>query len=250
MLHLSKIDLSWQDSDIYVFLPIVLALFFFSVYWFTAKSEKIKSWFHRQNEPDLASVKHITFNRIAGFVSMGIFPFVLCLVFLPGFSPGTFGLRWNSETALTSLLWTIGLSAVVIPVAYISAQKPENLVNYPQIRAKKWTGKTIIINAAGWALYLFGYELLFRGVLLFPVANYLGIWPAIAINIALYSATHIPKGLSETIGAVPLGLILCILTLSTGTIWIAFFVHLVMALTNSFTALKFHPDMQYIRSGK
>lgn len=248
MLHPFKIDLSWQETDIFAFLPIVLALCFFSAYWFTAKSEKIKSWFHRRNEPDQASVNHVTFNRIAGFVSMGIFPLVICLAFLPGYSPGDFGLTWHSETALTSLLWTIGLSIVVIPVAYMSAQKPENLVNYPQIRAKKWTSSTVIINAAGWALYLFGYELLFRGVLLFPVADHLGIWPAIAINIALYSATHIPKGLSETIGAAPLGLILCILTLSTGTIWIAFFVHLAMALTNSFTALKFHPDMQYIKS--
>ena len=250
MLNLFKIDLSWQQDDIYAFLPIVLSLVFFSIYWFISKSENIKKWFYLKNEPDQASVNHITFNRVTGFVSMGIFPLVICLIFLPGYSLASFGLTWNSETSLNSLLWTIGLSAVVIPVAYMSAQKPENLVNYPQIRARKWNDKTVIINAAGWALYLFGYELLFRGVLLFPVAGHLGIWPAIAINIALYAATHIPKGMSETIGAAPLGLILCILTLSTGTIWIAFFVHLAMALTNSFTALKFHPDMKYIRSGK
>jgi membrane protease YdiL (CAAX protease family) len=250
MLHPLKIDFSWQQADIYTFLPVILALLFFSIYWFTAKSEKIKKWFYSNKEPDQATVNHITFNRIVGFVSMGIFPLAICLVFLPGYSLSSFGLTWNSETALVSLFWTIGLSAVVIPVAYMSARKPENLVNYPQIRAKIWTNKTVIINASGWALYLFGYELLFRGVLLFPVADHLGIWPAIAINIALYSATHIPKGMSETIGAAPLGLILCILTLSTGTIWIAFFVHLAMALTNSFTALKFHSDMQYIHSGK
>ena len=32
-----------------------------------------------------------------------------------------------------------------------------------------------------------------------PLIDPLGMWPAIAINIALYSATHIPKGLDETI---------------------------------------------------
>ena len=245
-----SLDLTWQQADLYSFLPIVLALIFFSAYWFIAKSEKIKKLFYNQNEPDQASVIHISFNRVVGFVSMGIIPLVICLVFLPGYTLADYGLTWKSETAITSLLWTLGLSAVVIPVAYFSAQKPENLVNYPQIRAKKWTNKTVIINAAGWALYLLGYELLFRGVLLFPVVDHLGIWPAIAINIALYSATHIPKGMSETIGAAPLGLILCILTLTTGTIWIAFIVHLAMALTNCFTALKFHPDMKYIHSGK
>jgi hypothetical protein len=34
------------------------------------------------------------------------------------------------------------------------------------------------------------------------------------------------------------------LTISSGTIWIAFIVHVVIAWTNTFTALKFHPDMQ------
>ena len=80
-----------------------------------------------------------------------------------------------------------------------------------------------------------------------PVVDSIGVWPAIAINIALYSATHIPKGLEETIGAIPLGLVLCILTLSTGTIWIAFLVHVVMAWTNTLTSLKFNPDMKYIK---
>jgi membrane protease YdiL (CAAX protease family) len=73
-----------------------------------------------------------------------------------------------------------------------------------------------------------------------------GVWPAIAINVALYSSTHIPKGLDETIGAIPLGIVLSLLTLLTGTIWIAFFVHLTLALTNSFTALKFNPEMKSV----
>jgi membrane protease YdiL (CAAX protease family) len=80
---------------------------------------------------------------------------------------------------------------------------------------------------------------------LFPIYQLVGLWPAIAINVALYAATHIPKGIEETIGAVPLGIVLCILTLQTGTLWIAIFVHVALAWTNSLTALKFHPDIHY-----
>ena len=126
------------------------------------------------------------------------------------------------------------------------SRQTKNLKNYPQIRAKVWSKKLKLKNALGWAAYLFGYELLFRGVLLFPLADELGVWTAIAINIALYSATHIPKGLDETIGAIPLGLVLCILTLYTDTIWIAFIVHVIMAWTNTFTALRFNPEMKEI----
>jgi len=58
---------------------------------------------------------------------------------------------------------------LVIPLVHFSARKPKNLVNYPQIRAKVWTSKMVYMNALGWFLYLFGYEFLFRGVLLFPL---------------------------------------------------------------------------------
>jgi membrane protease YdiL (CAAX protease family) len=250
MMHSPPIDLSWQQGDISTFLPIILSLVFFAVYWFTAKSDKVKAWFYKKNDPDRASVNHIGFTRLVGFVSMGILPVTFCLIFLPEYSIADYGLTWNSETTVFSFLWITGLSILVIPLAYISAKKPQNLINYPQIRTKTWTKKIVFINAISWALYLLGYEFLFRGVLLIPLVDSLGVWTAIAINIALYSATHIPKGLTETIGAAPLGLVLCLLTLSSGTIWIAFFVHLVMALTNSFTALKFHPDMHYIGSTK
>ena len=151
------------------------------------------------------------------------------------------------ETTLFTLAWTLGLCVLVIPLAFFSAKSPKNFVNYPQIRTKVWGKKTLFLSLLGWAIYLFGYEFLFRGVLFVPLVEPLGLWPAIAINVALYSATHIPKGLDETIGAIPLGIVLCLLTVASGTIWIAFIVHLAMAWTNNLTALKHNPDINYIK---
>lgn len=248
MYQTLDIDLSWKSGDLHTFLPVLLSLIFFVVYWFTAQSDKIKQHFYSKHDFDQASVKHIFFTKYFGFLSMGVAPTVICLIFLPEYSLADYGLTIIPETSFFSLVWTLGLTALVVPLAYISAKKPKNLVNYPQIRAKEWTSKIVFINALGWALYLFGYEFLFRGTLLFPLVDSIGVWPAIAVNIGLYSATHIPKGLDETIGAIPLGLVLCLLTLASGTIWIAFLVHVAMAWTNSFTALKFHPEIHYKRS--
>lgn len=238
------IDWTWTALDLKICLPIILTLVFFSIYWFTSKSEKIKRIFYNKYDYDQASLKHIFFTKYFGFFSMGILPTFLILIVLPEFTLADLGFTLIYETFLFSLLWILGLSILIIPLVYFSAQKQKNLANYPQIRAKVWTKKMLFINALGWFLYLFGYEFLFRGVLLIPLIETLGMWPAIAVNIALYSATHIPKGLDETIGAIPLGFVLCLLTISSGTIWIAFIVHVVMAWTNTFTALKFHPDMQ------
>lgn len=236
---------NFNSIDFKTCLPIMLTLVFFSTYWFVSKSEKIKKKFYSKYDFDVASVKHIFFTKYFGFFSMGIVPSIICILFIPDITLKKLGFGFIPDTFLFSLAWIIVLSILVVPLVYFSARNPKNLINYPQIRAKIWTKKTIFINALGWFLYLFGYEFLFRGVLLIPLIDPLGMWPAIAINIALYSATHIPKGLDETIGAIPLGLVLCLLTISSGTIWIAFVVHVVMAWTNTFTALKFNPEMQY-----
>tara|TARA_Y200000002_G_scaffold185783_1_gene153381 strand:- start:587 stop:1327 length:741 start_codon:yes stop_codon:yes gene_type:complete len=243
-MSLYTIDWTWTALDLKICLPILLTLVFFSIYWFTSKSKKIRERFYIKYDHDQASLKHIFFTKYFGFFSMGIFPTIICLFYLPELTLADLGLTLIYETSLFSLLWILGLSILIVPLVYFSAKNPKNLLNYPQIRAKVWTKKMIFINALGWFLYLFGYEFLFRGVLLIPLLEPLGMWPAITINIALYSATHIPKGLDETIGAIPLGFVLSLLTISSGTIWIAFIVHVVMAWTNTFTALKFHPDMK------
>ncbi len=239
-----NIDFSWNSMN--SFLPIIIALLGFIIYWFLAQSTKIKNSFYKKHKPDQASIKHILFTKYTGFIWMGVIPCLICLFLMPEYGLSDYGFYIEPKSTFTSFAWIIGLSIIVIPLVSYSARQPKNLINYPQIRAKEWDKKLKIKNALGWAAYLLGYEFLFRGILLFPLYHELGVWPAIAINTALYSATHIPKGLDETIGAIPLGIILCILTLMTNTIWIAFIVHVIMAWTNTFTALKHHPNMKSV----
>ena len=103
----------------------------------------------------------------------------------------------------------------------------------------------MIKNSIGWALYLLGYEILFRGVLLFPLVKTIGIWPAIAINVMFYSATHIPKSFIESLVCIPFGTIVCLVTLTTGTIWAATVVHILIAVANSFSAIYNNPNMNF-----
>ncbi len=248
MINFMTPDISWQQNDIYSVLPVLLTFSFFTLYWFISQSERIRRKFYDNNDPDEATVNHISFNRIAGFVLMGIFPLLICLILLPGYGVADFGLKLPTDKFAFTAVTVILLSLIMIPIVSGSARRAEIQDDHPQIRARIWTRKTAVIDAMTWALYLLGYETLFRGVLLFPLAESLGVWAAVAINIALYSATHIPHGKAETIAAVPFGLVLCILTLWSGTIWIAFLAHLVNALTISFSAMKYNPEMKYIGS--
>lgn len=245
MIQSFQLDLNWSLQDNRVIVPILLALICFMIYWFVAQSITIKNRFYRTFGEDLGSAKHIFFTKIVGFVVMGVVPVVISLFFINDLNLETIGLTFYTNTALFTLLWTVGLCILVVPIAAFSAKKPKNLLNYPQIRTKNWTKSIYFQNLLGWALYLIGYEILFRGVLFMPLVEPLGIWPAIAINVALYAATHIPKGMDETIGAIPLGLVLCLLTAASGTLWIAIIVHIAMAWTNSLFALKNHPEIHY-----
>ncbi|MEY4604001.1 MAG: hypothetical protein RIT43_1293 [Bacteroidota bacterium] len=246
MFTQKAIDFSINVSDFKSLIALSLGLVCFTAYWFISVSAKIKKKYYEKFDSETAAYRHIFFTKFAGFFLMGVVPFLVFKIFLPDVSLSYFGLSFNKETALFSVFWTCALTILVVPMAYFSAKNPKNFVNYPQIRTKLWDRKIFYLNLLGWAIYLFGYEFLFRGILLVPLSETLGIWPAIGINVAMYSATHIPKGLDETIGAVPLGIVLCILTLLSGTIWIAFLVHVALAWTNSLTALRFHPEIHFI----
>ncbi|HOO98609.1 MAG TPA: type II CAAX endopeptidase family protein [Bacteroidales bacterium] len=250
LLNALNVDLSLKVGNAETIIPLALATSGFIIYWFTALSGKIKDRFYARYENDRASVNYFIFTRIFGFMFLGAIPITICLATLKDYPLSYYGLSFRTDTLLLTLISTAALGLIVFPLALISARKPKNLANYPMIRARVWTPETVMITIAGWAIYLFGYELLFRGILLMPLADNIGVWPAILVNVAFYSATHVPKGLEETVGAIPLGLVLCIITLATGTIWTAFLVHLIMAVTNCLTAMKYHPEIEYLRKKK
>ncbi|MEY3238945.1 MAG: hypothetical protein RIR11_383 [Bacteroidota bacterium] len=240
-------DLSWSPNDFTTFWVILLSTFFFSVYWFIFVSERIKQGFYAKYEAEKASEKHVLFTKASGFVLMGILPFLVFMYLFPKYSLADYGISLSKGTNLLSLKWIVFLCTLVLILNWFAARREKTFSMYPQMRIKEWDTRLILTYSMGWVLYLFGYEALFRGYLFFPLVETMGVWPAIAVNTALYSATHIPKGMDETIGAPILGVILCLITLQTGTIWVAFAVHVALALSNSLIALKFHPEMKIIR---
>jgi membrane protease YdiL (CAAX protease family) len=137
------------------------------------------------------------------------------------------------------------MSAIILLLNFFASNKPDRLKDYPQIRVSKWTTRLLLINLGLWTAYLIAYEFLFRGVLLFVCYHSLGFWPAAAINIALYATTHIPKGGGETFGTFPYGLVLCFATISTGSIFVAFFTHLVMAISNDIFSIYHSKEMKF-----
>jgi len=234
----------WQPEALEGVLVLMLCTIGFTAYHFLSISPRIKNHYEQKFGPEEGQSRHVFFQRYTGMITIGLIP-ALVMMIVTGKSLGDYGV--STQNFPTSLAWIGGMGVLILIINYFNTQNPKNLAFYPMIRSKEWSRKLLLHNALSWMGYLLGYELMFRGLLLFGLVPLLGIWPAIAVNAALYAYAHIPKNLGETLGAIPLGVIFCLLTLHTGTIWIALFVHIIMALSNSFFSLRAHPDMRLKR---
>ncbi len=79
-------------------------------------------------------------------------------------------------------------------------------------------------------LFLLAYEFYFRGVLLFGLIPLLGLFSAITVNTFLYALQHLFDSKKEFIGCIPFGIILCLLSYNTLSIWPAFILHATLAV--------------------
>lgn len=215
----------------------------FMVYYFVIQSPKMEARVRGSRSAEEGQIRWVLFQRIWGGAWLGIPALVVPLLW--GKSPADYGMlpSFSSE----SLLLCGGLSVLVIVINLFRAGSPANLVNYPQIRAREWDLGLFLKSSGTWVIYLLGYELMFRGLLLYGCLEGMGIWPAVAINASLYAFAHFFKGIQESVAALPFGIIICGLTLYTGDFLVAFVVHCALALSNQTIALRAHPEMRWVK---
>jgi membrane protease YdiL (CAAX protease family) len=199
-------------------------------------------WLSKKNPCN--NVRQIIFQRLTGVFVFGFISIVIIIFFFHS----RLTLFGTSVPGIKTYFWLLPLSLIIIPLNYYNSKNPENLSKYPQIRLTEWSVELIILSALSWIAYLFAYEFMFRGFFLFSSVALLGIWPAIIINTAIYSLVHIPKGRKETLGAIPFGIIISYLTIKTGTFWFAFFAHVILALSNEWFSIAFHPEIHVKKS--
>lgn len=202
--------------------------------------DKIKSGRKPGNDHRVKMI--FLWRKISGFLILGFIPAAMALGFFQitpvqvGFSPV------NSINIWT---WTVLASLFFVTLNVFNSKSAALRKSYPELRLAKWGVGSITLAASGWLLYLAGYEYLFRGVLLLSCYHYLGYWPAIVINLALYSTLHLPKGMKEAVAAIPFGLLLCYLTIESQSILPAVILHAVQAVSCEIFCIWRNPDMSF-----
>ena len=184
--------------------------------------------------------------KSSGILMLGIIP----IIFFAGIldiMPARIGLTVGQTTQFWYLIFLLPATAGLL--SFISARSKKNQSISPQMRIKNWHLRHILLSAFCWLIYLFGYEFFFRGILWFLCLNAFGFWPALAINISIYSLVHLPKGIFMTIGAIPLGILFCLLTYYTGSFYLAFLTHASMTITNEMFSIYYNPEFHFITRG-
>ncbi len=244
----SAMDLSISMQQLKVVIPLVVGLIAYLAYWFIQESVSLREKLIRRFGKEKGSIRIVIWSKYLGAVLLGLLPFLAYMISFPDTKLGDLGFAVNKETAMASLYWMAGISVILVPLLIFLSKSQGVLKKQPEIRVAEWNRKLVFNNLLAWAIYLLGYEFFFRGVLFYPLLETIGLWPAIAVNVVFYAGAHLPKGADEAIGAIPLAIVLCLLGAYTGTIWIAYFVHLAMAWTVNLAALKHQPNMNIVKS--
>ena len=231
-------------TEIVLNTSVAVATTSFLLYWFISHSNWYKQLLSR-----LFPIQHINryfpfYQKGLGVLLIGVFPLIIMLI-LQTQTHYPSGLILSNLSS--SALWFAGLGAVLTGVPYLSARKPKMQAYYPQVREPIWSPRLIAINIGVWAIYLLAYEFLFRSFLLHGMLASVDAVSAIVITTAISVATHMPKGAAETFGTIPFSVVLCIIAINTGSIWAGLFIHLALALSNDFWAIRFNPNIEFSR---
>jgi len=222
-------------------MALVLTIAGYYAYYFPAFSAKTAQWFQKRLTGDKTMINLFLFQKTLGLLFLGALP---ALVF---FSMYAFQLNKYPVWGLSAIHWWVYALVVliIISLSFISARKPDINTRIPQMRLRTWGAGEIGISIGGWAIYLLGYEFLFRGLLLFTTAEAFGVMPALLINIGLYSAFHLPNGMKETLAAIPFGFVLCLTSLISGSFLPAFLLHLSLSASAELCSVHFNPGMKF-----
>ncbi len=225
-------------------LKVAFAFGYFSlaylIFFFSLHATALKDRFERLSIVQNNKIPFIYCIRFLGFILLGFIP-IIVYSGIGGVPVEDLGLRLPAGNH-AGFWWLVPIALFLLGIGLRSG-KNINTNFYPQARFETWSIGNLVMNGVTWTVYLIGYEIAFRGFLFFPLVDAIGLLPAIMINCAIYSISHIPKGAGEAFGAFFLGILFCVIAYQTGSILIPLVLHILLAVSNDWKAILVNQGM-------
>jgi membrane protease YdiL (CAAX protease family) len=130
----------------------------------------------------------------------------------------------------------------MFPLVWVVSSLPEFAKTYPHLSSARNSWKIFLIFESGMLLYMFSWEFIWRGFMLFGLKEKFGYY-AVLIQMIPFLILHNGKPAPETFGAIIGGIALGILAIRTNSILYCVLTHMsVMFSIDLISVLRFKAD--------
>jgi len=158
---------------------------------------------------------------IGDFISLFLLPSII-IIFLFKEKLSDYGVKFGDyKVGFTVTLISI---AVMLPILWFISASPEFAAKYPHLQMAKSNWSIFIIYEIGMLIYLFAWEFIWRGFMLFGLEKKFGYY-AVFIQMIPFVILHNGKPELETFSSILGGIILGIVALRTRSFLYGVFIH-------------------------
>ncbi|HSP86578.1 MAG TPA: CPBP family intramembrane glutamic endopeptidase [Ignavibacteriaceae bacterium] len=235
--NLLNIIKSLDKKVIYIFISVAI-LQTFSYYVTSRRFFRLNFFPYLQSDPNIFLIEYLYW-FIGDFFTYFIFPFLIIKLLLKekitdyGVSVGDYK---------TGIKITLFFLWIMLPLVWVVSSLPEFAKTYPHLSSARNSWKIFLIFESGMLLYMFSWEFIWRGFMLFGLKEKFGYY-AVLIQMIPFLILHNGKPAPETFGAIVGGIALGILALRTNSILYCVLTHMsVMFSIDLISVLRFKAD--------
>ncbi|MFC2082100.1 type II CAAX prenyl endopeptidase Rce1 family protein [Bacteroidota bacterium] len=194
-----------------------------TVSWYYASRKFFRRNFYHTifaNDPNVQLYEYL-FWFITDFITLFMIP-ILIIIFIHKEKPKDYGLKFGD--ARFGFFVTILCLAVMGVIVWFVSAMPSFAVKYPHLQSARGDWTLLLIYEAGMLLYMFAWEFIWRGYMLFGLEEKFGYY-AVLIQMIPFVILHNGKPDIETFSAIIAGIALGIIALRTRSFLYGVFVH-------------------------
>jgi membrane protease YdiL (CAAX protease family) len=235
--ELLKIVREMDKKVVVIFLSIAI-LQTFSWYFTSRRFFRINIFPSIENHPDVYLIEYL-FWFVGDFFTYFVFA-ILIIKFILREKLGNYGLAFGDSKA--GLKYSSIFLIVMFPLVWIASSMPDFTSKYPHLLSTRTNWEKFFIYESGMLLYMFGWEFIWRGFLLFGLKEKFGFY-AVFIQMIPFVILHNGKPALETFGAILGGLALGVLAYRTNSFYYCVITHMgVMFSIDLICTLRFRAD--------
>lgn len=215
------------DKKVVIVFLSVAVLQTVSWYYTSRKFFRVNFYYQYFSDNEFVQLYEYLFWFIGDFLSLFLLPLLIIkLLFKEKISD--YGVKFGDYKV--GFIITFISIAVMLPILWFVSASPEFAVKYPHLQMAKSNWTIFIIYEIGMFTYLFAWEFIWRGFMLFGLEEKFGYY-AVLIQMIPFVILHNGKPELETFGAILGGIILGIVALRTRSFIYGVFIHFAIMLS-------------------